>query len=339
MIVNQTFIAKKSGVSQKTVSLYFKDKALVGEKVRERIDEVVRKYDYLPNLAARAMKSDRFHRVSCVLVQYGSVEMTIQAQLMSYLNGASAELSKAGYSLAIEPVFVDFQNRKATFSEFFSMRSADGIIGISGGWVPAEVDERIARLQLPTVWLNRDSDSPEIRSIVFDERPALAGMARKFAADGIRHVCWVGPEYRSGSVHYSRRTRYEMVKAELEARGASCDGIFFDSAREESIRAAVHELFRRAGEFDAFFFYSFYYLERALWMAAAGEFDRSRFRLGYFVSEGEFGTHKCDFSGGILLPESELGRRGAEYILSCLEGEPDAGLLRPFPCRFPGAES
>ena len=57
MIVSQTFIARKAGVSQKTVSLYFKDQALVGKEVRKRLDEVVRKYNYLPNFAAHAMKT------------------------------------------------------------------------------------------------------------------------------------------------------------------------------------------------------------------------------------------------------------------------------------------
>ena len=50
MIVSQTFIARKAGVSQKTVSLYFKDQALVGKEVRKRLDEVVRKYNYCPTL-------------------------------------------------------------------------------------------------------------------------------------------------------------------------------------------------------------------------------------------------------------------------------------------------
>lgn len=85
MIVSQTFIARKTGVSQKTVSLYFKDRALVGETVRKRLDEVVQKYHYLPNFAAHAMKTAQFHRIGCVLLQYGSPETSIQAQLMSYL--------------------------------------------------------------------------------------------------------------------------------------------------------------------------------------------------------------------------------------------------------------
>ena len=53
-----------------------------------------------------------------------------------------------------------------------------------------------------------------------------------------------------------------------------------------------------------------------------------------FLSAGEYSACKCDYSNTILLPENELGRRGAEFILSCLKGREDASLLAPCPCRL-----
>lgn len=334
MIVSQTFIARKAGVSQKTVSLYFKDQALVGKEVRKRLDEVVRKYNYLPNFAAHAMKTDRFHRIGCVLLQYGSPETSIQSQLMSYLNGATTALAKEGYSLVLEPVFVDPVTRVISYTDFFSMRSADGVIGISGGWVPPVVDEQIARLQLPTVWLNRNPRDPAIRSVVFDEEAAMVQLLERLLTDTVKTLCWIGPEFNSVEVHFSRRLRYETVRRECDRRKIACDQILFDSAREETVIPALQCVLQEGPNYDFLFFYNFYFLERLMWMSGSEWLLRPNRTVACFLSTGEYSACKCDYSNTILLPENELGRRGAEFILSCLKGREDASLLAPCPCRL-----
>ena len=339
MLVNQTFIAKKSGVTQKTVSLYFKDRMLVGEKVRSRIDEVLCQYHYLPNFSAIAMKSDRFRRIGCVLLQYGSAVTSSQPHLCSYLNGASVALSQVGYSLVLEPVFVDLNTRKATFTEFFSMRSVDGIIGIAGGWVPSEVDAQVANLQLPTVWLNRNPDFDGVRTLLFDEHDAQVRLLEKLIAEGKKHFCWMGLKCSENELHYSRRSRYETMRQTLLRHRLGCEALFADNGSLESTRATVRELFRRSGEFDVIFFYNFHLLEQAMWLAQEAEWNRNHIRLAYFISENEYHSRRCEYPDAILLEESELGRNSVRFILSCLDGKDDATLLKPFPCRIPALES
>ena len=99
MLVNQKFIAERAGVSQKTVSLYFREPGKIAERTRNRIGTVVRQYHYLPNLAARSIRSRKFNRIACVVMQYGDRSKVIHPHLMAYLNGAASELSAAGYSL------------------------------------------------------------------------------------------------------------------------------------------------------------------------------------------------------------------------------------------------
>lgn len=334
MIVSQTFIARKTGVSQKTVSLYFKDRALVGETVRKRLDEVVQKYHYLPNFAAHAMKTAQFHRIGCVLLQYGSPETSIQAQLMSYLNGATTALAGTPYSLVLEPVFFDPVTQQISHSDFFSMRSANGVIGISGGWVPPEVDERIARLQLPTVWLNRNPGDSAIRSLVFDEQTAMIELLERILTKAVKRVCWIGPEFQSAEVHFSRRLRYETLRKECGKRGVACEGILFDSTREESVTSALQQVLQQEQHYDVLFFYNFYFMERLMWLAGSDRLRQSHKTVTCFLSAGEYSAKKCDYSGTILLPETELGRRGAEFILSCLTGKEDPSLLTPCSCRL-----
>lgn len=335
MVVNQKFIAEKAGVSQKTVSLYFKARNLIGSKSREKIEAVVKRHNYFPNAAARSIKSNRFNRIACVVVQYGDQDSVQHPHLMAYINGASRELAKSGYSLVVESVFIDLFGSKVDFPEFFSVRSADGVIGLAGSWIPPEVDHKIAELELPAVWLNRKSDDPAINCLLFDEAAGAEELARHFLSKGVRRIAWYGPDFEEDTVvHYSSRARFETIRAVMEREGGCCVPFFIHTG--EKLDGKAREVLARLSGFDGVICYSYTFRLAIFMEAIAAGIKLSDKRIGHFGSVWEFHPRDYAFLDYVAMPETEMGRRGAKYILNQLNNETDAGglLLAPLMGKF-----
>lgn len=328
MLVNQKFIAERAGVSQKTVSLYFQKPERIAEQTRERIGEVVRQYNYLPNLAARSIRCRKFNRIACVVMQYGDRTKVIHPHLMAYLNGAASELSAAGYSLVFEPVYVSQPDFEVHFPEFFDSISVDGVIGIPGSWIPPEIDERVRRLELPTVWLNRRSTDSEVNCIEFDEAAGARQLVRHLLKQGRRRVAWFGPDFNADTTfHYSARDRYAALGAELTAGGGALVLSAFARVGER-LAGKADGLARRRTEFDALVCYNFDYRDAVQWTLIRQGASPLGFPVAHFASSWEErGTY--DFFDYVMLPEAELGRRGANFILSRLQGKTGEEFLRP----------
>ncbi|WP_294507744.1 LacI family DNA-binding transcriptional regulator [uncultured Victivallis sp.] len=328
MLVNQKFIAERAGVSQKTVSLYFREPGKIAERTRNRIGTVVRQYHYLPNLAARSIRSRKFNRIACVVMQYGDRSKVIHPHLMAYLNGAASELSAAGYSLLFEPVYVSQPGFKVHFPEFFDSISVDGIIGIPGSWIPPEINARVRQLELPTVWLNCRSTDAETVCLEFDEAAGVRELVHHLLQQGKRRLAWFGPDFTMDSaVHYSSRDRYTALSAELTAAGGTLVRSVFARFGEQlpSKAAAFAE---SSGEFDAVICYNFDYRDAILWTLIQSGVNPMGFPLVHFASSWEErGIY--DFFDYVMLPEAELGRRGARFILSRLRGDSGEEFLRP----------
>ena len=70
-------IAKEAGVSKTTVSRYYNG-GYVKEETRQKIEKVVKAYDYEPNVLAASLKANKTHTVGIVcptLTSYASSRM------------------------------------------------------------------------------------------------------------------------------------------------------------------------------------------------------------------------------------------------------------------------
>lgn len=327
MTVNQKFIAGKAGVTQKTVSLFFQNSPKIAEKTRRKLEEIVKEYHYFPNLAARSIKTKKFKRIACIVIQHGSVKQFSHPQLMAYLNGAALELAQAGYSLVFEPVFVARGKEEIQFHEFFATLSTDGILGIAGGWIPKSLDEQIEKLGLPTVWLNREPESPDLHCIMIDEEKTALLLAEQLKRQGIRRIAWFGPEYeKRDTVHYSSRIRYLTLKAYAETNGMRLlDAVFAPYC--VPLKTYAEKLIREYPDCDMFIGYNLNY-STALIHASIKKKINLESRVTHFASAWE-NTTFLDMQMAVMLPEIELGQQGARYLLSCLNGKPDDSCLEP----------
>ena len=97
-------MAKLAGVSCATISRVLNDSGYVKEDTRKKIMEIIREYNYTPNMIARSLSSKDSFNIGIIIPNVG------EKQYGKILEGAAKETAKHGYSL----VFMDSENDQKT---------------------------------------------------------------------------------------------------------------------------------------------------------------------------------------------------------------------------------
>jgi DNA-binding LacI/PurR family transcriptional regulator len=119
-------IAKRAGVSIATVSRAInpETRALVAPETLEKIQSVVRKQKYTPNLAAKNLRSTKTKTIGLLMPHIK--ELFISDFYMPICAGASTALLGTDYRL--KPIALDPQNPKWDGYHFHAMEGVDGVV-------------------------------------------------------------------------------------------------------------------------------------------------------------------------------------------------------------------
>lgn len=322
MVVTQRFIAEKAGVSQKTISLYFKGDTRVAAKTAEKIKRVTEKYHYVPNEAAISMNSNCFHRIACVMGQdarhYGV------PQLAAYINGLAKVLGKNGYSLLFEPFMLDIKNEKIINDlEFFKTLSVDGVIGIAGTYIPSVVDEKIKRLNAPTVWLNRYNVPNGVPAINFDEHQNALNIAKALWEKGYKKFAWFGPQLTGKIHHVSSKIRCETIVEYINNKGGQIK--CYTNKVGERLKNGALDIIKDKPEVCICCHDEY----RAVLNQQARIAGFSQLKTVHFASAWEVTEDKMDCFSFLELPELEIAEQGARYILNKIQNKKAQQYLKP----------
>ncbi len=93
-------MAKLAGVSCATISRVLNDSGYVKEDTRKKVMEIIREYNYTPNMIARSLSSKDSFNIGVIIPNVG------EKQYGKILEGIAKETAKNGYSL----VFMDSEN-------------------------------------------------------------------------------------------------------------------------------------------------------------------------------------------------------------------------------------
>jgi LacI family transcriptional regulator len=329
--ITQKFIAKKVGVSQKTVSLYFKDHGSphVASETCKRIKRIAEEYGYFPNLAAQSIKTQSFKRIAFVNVQHDKAGVQGHPHLLAYINAAAHELGMHGYSLVHESFTIDLNTLDFTEQpNFFKNLSVDGIIGMAGTYVPPLVDETIDSMGRPVVWLNRHRFPNEIPYINFDEVANGRRLAIYLKEKGYQRIAWFGPEFQVKAIHHhSAANRCDGVRQICRENGMELVEAF--ARVGQNLLEAAPALFDSPTRPQAVVCYNFDYADAAGFsMMQKGLKHPDDIEIVKFSSEWESSMATAERYSRLVLPEAELSRRGVRYILGTLADERDETLLR-----------
>ncbi len=311
-------IAALAKVSPSTISRVFRGSPLVSERTRSVVLKASREHGYFPHSAARAMRGGKFNRVACVVTRFGRIGEAYQNS-SGYLDAATDLLAQRGISVIYEPfhllpIRLEFVESPRLFSEL----SVDGIIGFDTiGMVPDSVDEQIAQLRAPIVWINR-TPRPGVTCVNCDDAANARLLVRHLIDLGHRRIGYYGID----ELHYSMHERPAAVMAELRAAGLDDSGRFI-AKNDAAFSEFIPRMLTRQPRLTALICYSFRDLYFVLLEASRlGIRVPEELSLCYFSSSSEISHHKPYHGTSVTVPEAGMVQQGIGRLLAAIDGEP-----------------
>jgi len=330
MAVRLRDIAAKAKVSFQAVSVAVNNRqgtTVLGEATRKRILDVARQMGYVPNAGARAMRRGSFKRIALVVTRcLHDRRRAGWTALPTYLDTAVDVLASRGYSLVYEPFDLDFVTHDFIDPpRLFSELDFDGILGIdTAGQVLTHVDEKIARMDSPVVWINRNP-GPGYSAVIADEIDGARKLTRHLLDLGHRHIGYIGVQ----ADHYAATQRAEGVRMELEAAGLDTRGIVL-MPQNGRIHDVAEEVLNLEPRITGLIGYNFVWQEVALYMASRrGLRVPQDLSLCCFASPWELDIQL--FSTAIKVPEAEMTQAGVELLMDKIKKKREESVVRQIP--------
>jgi LacI family transcriptional regulator len=204
-------IARHAGVSIKTVSRVINREEGVGELTRARVQELVDRLGYRPNVSARSLSSRRSYLIGAIFMQVGAYHYVGEVQV-----GAMRACRRAGYHLVVEQV----QSAEASggvhaFADVLRDTRFDGVVLTPPTCDDPEVLAAVDAAGLPYVRMAPHRDFERSPYVFTDDRQAAFEQTLWLWDMGHRRIAFIdGPED-----HGSAARRREGYVAALRARG------------------------------------------------------------------------------------------------------------------------
>jgi LacI family repressor for deo operon, udp, cdd, tsx, nupC, and nupG len=182
-------VARLAAVSTATVSRTLASPDQVSPETRARVLAAVAKVGYVPNPAARSLRSLKSHMVLVALPDLSNIFFS------QVLRGIEEVLFAAGYGMVIGDLN-GAPEKEARFAAFAATGQVDGVLLLNGHLLRDRADAGVAPAQLgiPMVGLCEAIPDANIPQIEVDNCAAACRMTEYLASLGHRHIGYVcGP--------------------------------------------------------------------------------------------------------------------------------------------------
>lgn len=207
-------VARLAEVSTATVSRALATPERVSPEARARVLEAIAKTGYVPNPAARSLRSQKTYMVLVVLPDLANTFFS------KILRGIEETLFEAGYGMIISDLDGS-PAKEAHFAAFTAAGRVDGAILLNGHLFgqSREGEGAPARIGIPLVALCEAIPSASIPQIDIDNRGAASRMTQYLASLGHRSIAYVsGP-----ACNVLERERFQGYRDGLAAAGLAFD--------------------------------------------------------------------------------------------------------------------
>ena len=187
-------IAKMAGVGTTTVSRYFNGGNLKNE-TRERIKEIVDKYNYTPNTFAKALKSTDSKIIGVIVPCLHSY---ISGNTLKYLD---KELKENNYETLIMNANFD-ENKQLEYIKKLARMNVDGIILLPTTMSKA-YESTIKSIDVPVVMLGQEGEYTY--SVEYNDFNAARDLTNYVLASGHKKIAYLGVGEDDIAVGYYRK--------------------------------------------------------------------------------------------------------------------------------------
>jgi LacI family transcriptional regulator len=177
-------VAKAAGVSNKTVSRVINGEPYVTEETRERVEKAIRDLGYIPNMAARLIRSSRSNTFG-IITDYVSttpysVDIVRGIQDWANAHGKTILMANTGGS----------SEREAEIWKMFQSHRIDGVLYVT--MYRRTVDPVAGDVQIPTVMINcRPQTNELLPSIEPDDYQGAQDLTRYLLGKGHRKIGYI----------------------------------------------------------------------------------------------------------------------------------------------------
>ncbi len=212
-------IAKEAGVSASTVSRVVNDKPGVHPLTKEKIEGLLKKYNYSPDETARGLIKQKNRLIGILVADIRNVH---------YTDGAYAvekEFARRGYCCIIFNTGSESEE-KTEYIQILSQRRVEGVVMIGSTFQTKEVEEAIVRFmpKIPVIMVNGYLKLPNVRGVLADERSGVSALVRLLAEKGHRHLAFVNNCYTP-----SNRLKIQGFEEELAHQGIEGPALVYDA--------------------------------------------------------------------------------------------------------------
>lgn len=175
-------IAKEAGVSVATVSNVINGRKNVGEKTRQNILRICEEMSYIPNAAGRSLKTGE---VNTILFNFSDFERSFY---LDVIHGISDYANANEFDLMI--------CTKKSCEKFMRSGFTSGCIILDMGVKDKNICE-IASENYPVILLDREVDSPYVKSILVNNYDAMCELVEGLVGLGYRKFSFIGGPERT----------------------------------------------------------------------------------------------------------------------------------------------
>ncbi|OWV86375.1 LacI family DNA-binding transcriptional regulator [Rhizobium sp. R693] len=236
-MVSIVSVAKAAGVSNKTVSRVINGEPYVTEETRERVEKAIRHLGYVPNMAARQIRSSRSNTFGIITdfvstTPY-SVDIVRGIQDWANANGKTILMANTGGS----------SEREAEVWKTFQAHRIDGVLYVT--MYHRIVDPQAGDVSIPTVMINcRPRTDQLFPSIAPDDFQGARDLTRYLLERGHRRIGYI----RLNPVLVGAQMRLNAFRQTAREFGLGEDDLFIRLGMEGPVGAEKNYVFSAATE-------------------------------------------------------------------------------------------
>ena len=181
-------IAERCNVSIATVSKAMNDQSDIGKETKERIKRVAEELGYLPNAAARMLKTKHSNNIG-VLFTDKTHSGLAHEYFSSVLENLKAEAEQRGYDITF--ISQNIRNQKMSYLEHCRYRNYDGVVIASVDYYDPMVLE-LVRSNLPVVTIDHVFNGKT--AILSDNAGAVEKLVNYIYRCGHRKIAFIHGE-------------------------------------------------------------------------------------------------------------------------------------------------
>jgi LacI family transcriptional regulator, galactose operon repressor len=157
-------IAKLSGVSKAAVSGVLNQKPRVGKVKQDKILEIVKKYNYVPQVSARALSTKRTYQIGYLVSSKVTLGLA-NSYFATIHSGVSDACSKRGYH-ALASTYDLSSIKNFIMPKKIRQCCVDGLI--IAGTIAAEVIEQLNKTNIPYIIIGREDYPKTLNTLVLN---------------------------------------------------------------------------------------------------------------------------------------------------------------------------